>query len=81
METASRFVAFCWVTLIFVWLISSLFVKPTKERQPLFGRLRYIWIIAVVAVLLNRFLREAINLTPGNCPQKPQRFSNSIVSN
>jgi protein-S-isoprenylcysteine O-methyltransferase Ste14 len=58
MEASAKFVAFCWGLLILVWLISALSVKRTKERQPLFGRLVYLWLIAIVVVLLNGGVRE-----------------------
>src|SRR5262245_20577758 len=62
METAGRFVAFCWVVVILVWVISAFSVKRTRERQPLLGRVFFLWLIAVVAVLLNGRIRE-VHLT------------------
>lgn len=58
MEATTRFVVLCWVVIVFIWVISALSVKPTKERQPLPGRLLYLFLAVVVAVLLKRGLRE-----------------------
>ena len=62
MKAAGTFVGLCWAVLIVVWLISALSVKPTKERQPLSGRLLYVGLTAVVAVLLNGGIRT-VHLT------------------
>src|SRR5512135_2865863 len=59
MEPSGRFVALCWLAVILIWVISALSVKPTKERQPVSGRLLYVGFIAIVAVLLNSGVREA----------------------
>ena len=58
MEATATFVGLCWVTLIVVWLISALSVKRAKERQPLAGRVLYVGLTAIVAVLLNGGIRE-----------------------
>lgn len=58
MEASGKFVGLCWAVVILVWLISALSVKPTQERQPLFGRLLYVGLTALVAVLLNSGIRE-----------------------
>jgi protein-S-isoprenylcysteine O-methyltransferase Ste14 len=52
MGAPGAFVGFCWAALILVWAISALSVKRTKERQPLFSRLLYVWLLAVMIVLL-----------------------------
>ena len=53
MGAAGKFVAICWVCIVVLWLFSALSVKRTKERQPLLGRLIYIGLMVVAAVLLN----------------------------
>jgi len=53
MEATGKFVGLCWIVLLLVWAISALSVKRTKEQQPLFGRLLYVGLTAVVAVLLS----------------------------
>jgi protein-S-isoprenylcysteine O-methyltransferase Ste14 len=58
MEATTKFVVLCWVVIALIWLISALSVKPTKERQPLPGRLIYLLLTLVVAMLLNRGIRE-----------------------
>lgn len=52
MPAATKFVVLCWVVTGVVWFISALSLKPTRERQPLFSRLLYLWLTAAVAVLL-----------------------------
>ena len=52
-QASWKFVGFCWVALVAIWLISALSVKRTKERQRLFGRLIYVLLIAFAAALLN----------------------------
>lgn len=58
MEKTGRFVALCWVALVLVWAFSALLVKPTKERQPLPGRLFYLLLTVIVGVLLSREVRN-----------------------
>ena len=58
MRATAGFVAICWFAFILVWFVSAMSVKRTKERQPLFGRLLYICLTGVVAVLLNGGIRE-----------------------
>jgi protein-S-isoprenylcysteine O-methyltransferase Ste14 len=58
METTGKFVALCWALIVCVWVISALSVKPTNERQPLPGRLLYLLLTVVVAVLLSRGIRH-----------------------
>ena len=62
MEASWKFVGFCWVALFTIWLIWALSVKRTKERQPLFGRLIYVLLLAFAAALLNGVVPKA-NLT------------------
>jgi protein-S-isoprenylcysteine O-methyltransferase Ste14 len=52
MEPTTIFVVLCWVVIVCIWLISAPWVKPTKERQPLPGRLLYLSLIVVAAILL-----------------------------
>jgi protein-S-isoprenylcysteine O-methyltransferase Ste14 len=58
MKAASKFVVLCWIITGVIWVISALSVKPTKERQPIFGRLIYLWITVVVVVLLIGAIRR-----------------------
>jgi protein-S-isoprenylcysteine O-methyltransferase Ste14 len=67
MQASGKFVGLCWAAVILVWAISALSVKRTKERQPLFGRLLYLWLIAIVAILLNGGIR-AVHLTRAVLP-------------
>ncbi len=62
MQVSARIVGCCWALVVLVWLVSALSVKPTKERQPLFGRLFYVWLTVVAAVLLNGRI-PAVRLT------------------
>ncbi len=57
MQLATKFVGLCWIAILLVWVVFALFVKRTKERQPLLGRLFYILLTAVVALLLNDGIR------------------------
>ncbi len=52
MKATAHFAAICWIVFVLVWVISAFSVKATKRRQPLFGRLLYLWLGLVVAVLL-----------------------------
>ena len=54
MDATTIFVVLCWVVIVCIWLISALSVKPTKERQPFPGRLLYLLLVIVVAILLSR---------------------------
>jgi len=67
MEAATSFVVFCWIAIVVVWVILALWVKRTKERQPLFSRLIYLMLTVVVVVLLNGGVRKA-NLTRSVLP-------------
>jgi protein-S-isoprenylcysteine O-methyltransferase Ste14 len=58
MEGPTKFVVVCWVVIAFIWVISAMSVKPTRERQPLPGRLLYLLFTTVVVVLLSRGIRE-----------------------
>jgi protein-S-isoprenylcysteine O-methyltransferase Ste14 len=60
MQVSGKFVGLCWLLAILVWVFSALSVKPTKERQPVIGRLLYIGLTAIVAVLLNSGIRETV---------------------
>ena len=51
MNLRFKLVKICWVIVAAFWAISALSVKPTKERQPLPGRLLYL-LLTVFAVLL-----------------------------
>ena len=57
MELAARFVAGCWIGFLLVWAICAFSVKPTRQQQPLLGRLLYLFLAAIVMVLLNGRLR------------------------
>ncbi len=52
MKATAHFAAVCWIIFVLVWLISAFSVKATKTRQPWIGRLVYLWLGFVVAVLL-----------------------------
>jgi protein-S-isoprenylcysteine O-methyltransferase Ste14 len=58
MEAAAKFVGLCWIIFVLVWGIFAFSVKRTREQQPLFGRLLYVLLAAVVVVLLNGRIRE-----------------------
>jgi protein-S-isoprenylcysteine O-methyltransferase Ste14 len=58
MKASATFVAFCWVAVILVWILSAFSVKRTRERQPLVGRLVYVGIAALAAMLLAGRIRE-----------------------
>ncbi len=73
MQVSAIIVAVCWVIVVVVWVVSAVSVKPTKERQPLFGRLFYVFLTAVAAALLNgrfhalHFSRIVLSHTAGSC--------------
>lgn len=52
MKVTAHFAAICWIIFVLVWVISAFSVKATKARQPWFGRLLYLWLGLIVAVLL-----------------------------
>src|SRR5215510_9264608 len=58
MEAATKFVVLCWIVAAFIWLISALWVKRTKEGQPMFGRLLYLLLTVVVGLLLIGGIRQ-----------------------
>ena len=57
MDAASRFVALCWVAVLVVWVIFALSVKRTQEQQPILGRVFYLSLTVVVALLLSGRIR------------------------
>ncbi len=58
MQWSAKFVVACWITVVSVWAISALSVKRTRERQPFFGRVVYLWFAVVAAALLTGGFRH-----------------------
>jgi protein-S-isoprenylcysteine O-methyltransferase Ste14 len=57
MDATAKFAAGCWVVFFAFWIVSAFWVKKTKARQPLRGRLLYLVLTIVVAALLSGSLR------------------------
>ena len=52
MKTTAHFAAICWILFVMFWVISAFSVKATQARQPWVGRLIYLWLGLVAALLL-----------------------------
>jgi protein-S-isoprenylcysteine O-methyltransferase Ste14 len=52
MEASAKIIMVCWVAVTAFWMVSAFWVKRTKERQPLAGRLLYLGLTVLVVILL-----------------------------
>jgi len=58
MKETVQFAAVCWGIVILFWVVSAFWVKPTKERQSLSGRLGYLGLTVVVVLLFRGAIRS-----------------------
>jgi protein-S-isoprenylcysteine O-methyltransferase Ste14 len=66
----------CWIAVTAFWIVSAFWVKRTRIRQPLTGRLGYLALVVVAAVLL----KGSVRVIPWNRLILPHRFALGILA-